>query len=249
VATDVGEVLATPTAPNGIIWERLDDLGISWADYAIDLADIMLFPGYYYAKKDHVRTFPQFLTDCANGTLPQVSIISPGQKVYSEENPWDIQLGEAYSASIINAVMHGKAWEKTALLMTYDEHGGYYDHVPPPAAIEPDNIAPRIGPDDVQRGFDVYGPRVPGHIISPFAKKDYVSHVVHDHTSILKFIETKFNLGAMTYRDANADDLSDCFDFDRMAFREPPELDTPALRDGTSTLTPEVPPVPQPVPA
>src|SRR5262249_50231591 len=160
---------------------------------------------------------------------------SPGQRTYTEENPSDIQLGEAYSHSIINAVMSGKNWSKTAMFFTYDEHGGYYDHVAPPAAIPPDDIAPRLAPGDPPRAFDHYGPRVPGHVISPFARKDYVSHVVHDHTSILKFVETKFNLPSLTARDANADDLLDCFDFKKAAFREPPELPKPGLPSSGSS--------------
>jgi phospholipase C len=239
VSTDVAEVVATPTAPNGVIWERLDDHGISWLDYCIDLPDIFLFPTYGTQKQDHVKHFADFLSDCLHGTLPQVSIISPGDTTYTEESPADVQNGEAYSASIINAVMNSPAWEKTVLFFTYDEHGGYYDHVPPPPAIAPDNIAPRItAPPDQPGGFDRYGMRVPGFVISPFAKANYVSHVVHDHTSILKFIETKFNLEAMTFRDANADDLLDTLDFVNVPFREPPTLPAPGLQASGSTCQP-----------
>ncbi len=85
--------------------------------------------------------------------------------------------------------------------------------------------------------FDRYGMRVPGIVISPFAKANYVSSVVHDHTSILKFIETKWNLEAMTYRDANADDLLDCFDFDAVDFREPPGLPSPGVPATGSTCS------------
>ncbi len=230
VSTDINEVLATPDAPNGLIWDRLDANGISWLDYAIDLADIYLFPNFAAANSSHIRTFDDFLTDCANGTLPQVSIISPGGTTYSEEAPADVQNGEAYSSSIINSVMHGPAWEKTVLFFMYDEHGGYYDHVPPPAAVAPDAIAPRITvPPDQPGGFDQYGMRVPAVVVSPFAKSNYVSHVVHDHTSVLKFIETKFNLGALTLRDANADNLLDTLDFANPGFMTPPTLPDPGL--------------------
>ena len=237
ITSDPHEVLAIPNVPNGCIWERFEAHGITWADYAVDLADILLFQDFYKSHAKKVKRFEDFLLAAQTGTLPQVSIISPGHHVYSEEDPSDIQLGEAYSASIINALMQGPAWEKTALFFMYDEHGGYYDHVPPPAAIAPDNIPPNTEPGDEPGGFDWYGFRVPALVISPFAKKDYVSHVVHDHTSVLKFLETKFNLGALTYRDANADDLLDCFDFAAMAFREPPELPAPGLRASGSTCS------------
>ena len=126
--------------------------------------------------------------------------------------------------------MHSPAWPKTALLFMYDEHGGYYDHVAPPAAIPPDDIPPAVAPaPGAPAAWNSYGLRVPAYVISPFAKRDYVSHVVHDHTSVLRFIETKFNLGALTRRDANADNLLDCFDFRRAAFLEPPTLAAPGL--------------------
>ncbi len=242
ISSDVNEVIANPNVPNGNIWERLDAHGITWADYTIDLADIMLFVDFYGDHLDKVKTYEDFLLAAQTGTLPQVSIISPGHAIYSEEDPNDIQLGEAYSSAIVNALMHGPAWEKTALFFMYDEHGGYYDHVPPPPAIAPDDIPPNTTvPPDEPGGYDQYGVRVPAIVISPYAKRDYVSSVVHDHTSVLKFIETKFNLGAMTYRDANADDLLDCFDFTAMAFREPPTLPAPGLPATGSTCS-DVPP-------
>jgi len=239
VSTNVQEVVATPVAPNGVIWERLDAHGISWADYAVDLADIALFPGWSSSHGDKVKTFNDFLLDCANGTLPQVSIISPGDQKWSEEDA-DVQNGEAYSSSLINAVLHSPAWSKTVLFFTYDEHGGYYDHVPPPPAVAPDDILPRITvPPDQPGAFDRYGFRVPSVVVSPFAKKGYVSSVVHDHTSILKFIETKFNLGALTYRDANADDLLDTLDFANPGFLDPPVLPAPGLPATGSACQPQ----------
>ena len=238
VSTDVNEVLAFPDAPNGLIWDRLDDNGITWKDYVIDIADIMLFPNFYLDNKSQVFTFDKFLYDAAAGTLPQVSIISPGATAYSEEPSNDVQLGEAYSSSIINAVMHGPQWPNTAMFFMWDEHGGYYDHVPPPPAVAPDAIGPHINvPPDQPGAFDQYGMRVPGIVISPFAKAKYVSHLVHDHTSVLKFIETKWNLAPLTYRDAAADDLLDCFDFANPGFMDPPELPAPGVPATGSTCS------------
>ncbi len=248
LTTDIDEVLATPDAPNGVIWDRLNAHGITWTDYGVDLFDILLFPTFYAKNTAHTKPWQQFLTDCRNDTLPQVSIISPGNTTYTEESPADVEMGEAFSAVLINALMQSPAWEKTVMFFTYDEHGGYYDHVAPPRAIAPDGIAPRYKPTDPQgppSPFEMYGPRVPGFVVSPFAKKDHVSHVVHDQTSILKFIETKFNLGAMTYRDANADDLMDCLDIRAAAFRDPPTLAPPRLvPPAVSACQPGLPPLP-----
>ena len=242
VSTDPQAVIASPDAPNGTIWDRLNDHGISWRDYAFDLPDVLLFPKVQAQNKDKIKNIPQFLADCASGNLPQVSIVSPGFERYTEENPHDVQLGEAYSARIINAVMDSPAWEKTVMFFTYDEHGGFYDHVPPPPAVAPDSIPPNISvPPDEPGGFDMYGFRVPSFVISPFAKANTVSSTTYDHTSILKFIETKFNLGALTFRDANANDLLDALDFDNPGHLQPPTLAEPGLGDGESQCEPGVP--------
>ncbi len=245
ISTDTSKVPLMPHPAGGTIWDKLNAHGISWTDYAFDLPDVLLFPQTFSANVDKIKHFPQFLSDCAAGTLPSVSIVSPGVAAYTEENPADIQLGEAFSSSVINAVMHSPAWPKTALLFMYDEHGGYYDHVAPPAAIPPDDIRPAVAPaPGAPAEWNIYGLRVPAYVISPFAKRDYVSHVVHDHTSVLRFIETKFNLGALTRRDANADNLLDCFDFRRAAFLEPPTLAAPGLPATGSACSPEIPPPP-----
>jgi phospholipase C len=146
----------------------------------------------------------------------------------SEENPEDIQLGEQFVAAVVSAVMKSPVWHKTLLVWLYDEHGGYYDHVPPAAAIPPDNIAPDIGPSDQPGGYNLYGPRVPVVVVSPFAKPAAVTNVVHDHTSVLATIEQQWNLPALTYRDANAATLADFLDPSVMSFREPPTLAKPA---------------------
>jgi phospholipase C len=246
VSTDVARVAAMPPPPNGTIWDKCNAFGIPWRDYVWDLPDIALFPQLWSANADKVRPFTQFLADCRAGTLPSVSIVSPGAARYSEENPADVQLGEAYSASIVNAVMQSPAWPKTVLLFMYDEHGGYYDHVPPPRAVPPDDIAPDVEPmPGVPAAWDHYGLRVPAFVVSPFAKRRYVSHVVHDHTSVLRFIETKFNLGALTRRDANASTLRDCLQLHgRPPFIEPPVLAAPGRPATGSTCEPDVPPPP-----
>jgi len=142
--------------------------------------------------------------------------------------------------------MHGPGWPRTVLLFMYDEHGGYYDHVPPPAAVPPDDIPPAVAPTpDAPAAWNQYGLRVPAFVISPYSKHGFVSHKVHDHTSVLRFIETKFNLGALTRRDANATNLLDCLDFNRPpAFLEPPTLDAPGLPATGSLCSPTIPPPP-----
>src|SRR6202040_1810200 len=100
----------------------------------------------------------------------------------------------------------------------------YFDHVNPPAAIAPDNIPPDITASDPQGGYDIYGMRVPAVVVSPYARANDVTNVVHDHTSVLATIERQWNLPALTNRDANAATIMDFLDTSTMAFAEPPSL-------------------------
>jgi phospholipase C len=238
-ATALGQVgdplpgLNDPPPPNGTIFDRLDDHRISWKDYFVDLPTVALFPYQLTKNVGNVVPVADFFIDCALGTLPSVSLVDPQSSMGSEESPQDVTIGAAYASAIINAVLHSPAWKDTMLVFTYDEHGGYYDHVPPPAAMKPDSIPPDIHvPPDQPGAYDRYGFRVPTVIVSPWAKRNYVSHVVHDHTSILKLIETKWNLPAMTYRDANASNLLDSLDLSapEPAFAAPPALPSPNLQ-------------------
>ena len=136
-----------------------------------------------------------------------------------------MQFGDQFMGKVVNAVMSSPNWPPTMLIWTYDEHGGYYDHVPPPPAVPPDDIPPALKPGDPPGGFDRYGFRVPSGVVSPYAKKNFVSHTVYDHTSILKTVEEKWNLPALTRRDANANSLFDMLDLQKKpAFLKPPKL-------------------------
>ncbi|MCU1450395.1 MAG: Phosphoesterase family protein [Acidimicrobiales bacterium] len=227
-----------PPPPTGTIFDRLNAHGISWKDYFVDAPEVALFPYLLTTSPGKAVPVADFFVDAAAGTLPSFSLVTPPAVAPgSEENPQNIQLGEVFASSVITAAMHGAAWDKTLLVFTYDEGGGYYDHVPPPVAVAPDNIPPDTHvPPDQPGGYDRYGFRVPTVVVSPFAKPNYVSHVVHDHTSILRLVETKWNLGAMTYRDANASNLLDMVDLaSRPAFIDPPLLPLPSQVTNPST--------------
>ena len=233
------DALLAPPPPHGTIFERLNAHGITWRNYYNDLPGTAVIPSVYTQNtKNFVKGTSHFITDAAAGNLPSFCMVDPNFSHQSEEDPQDIRVGEQFAAGIINAVLQGPAWDKTLLIWTYDEHGGYYDHVPPPLAIKPDNIPPDIHvPPDLPAAYNQYGFRVPAVIVSPYARRDYVSHVVHDHTSILKLIETKWNLPALTYRDANADNLLDSLDLKSApAFRDPPKLPDPGLPASANTM-------------
>ncbi len=232
IVSTTNEALVAPPPPNGTIFERLDAHGVPWLDYASDAPQLAILASMFGAFSGHIAKIDRFYADARAGTLPFLSLVDPPFGAEgSEENPQDIRVGEAFVAKVVRAVLDSPAWPKTVLIWCYDEHGGYYDHVVPPRAIPPDSIPPAIHvPPDLPGGYDRYGFRVPAVIVSPYARKHYVSHVLHDHTSILKLIETKWNLPALTFRDANADNLLDSLDLDarRPAFLDPPDLPAPA---------------------
>ena len=142
----------------------------------------------------------QVLTDIANGQLAQVSWVIPDGKA-SDHALGNDGSGPSWVASIVNAIGGSAYWANTAIIITWDDWGGWYDHVPPTVV----NDGTSWG-----SGY-VYGFRVPLIVVSPYARTAYISHVKHDFGSILKLIETTFHLASLGYADAPADDLSDCF--------------------------------------
>ena len=242
-ATSIGQVNDTLPAltdypANGTIFDRLDAVGVSWRDYYTTLPTVELYPALYLKNKGtKVVPITQFFTDAAAGTLPGVALVEPNYGTTSEEDPQNIASGEQFSASVVNAVMSGPAWSKTLLIWVYDEHGGYYDHVPPPPALAPDNIPPSV-PDgeSAYNGFAQYGFRVPCAVVSPWARPWHVSHRTFDHTSICALVEAKWNLPAMTLRDANAHNMLDMLDLRYPAFLTPPTLARPLVDTDPNAL-------------
>jgi phospholipase C len=225
----------TAYPPNGTIFDHLDDAGITWKDYCSTLGTVLstteLYPELYARNvATNVLGIEHFFEHAAAGQLPGFSLVEPNYLLGSEEAPQNIAVGEHFAARVINAVINGPGWERTLLIWTYDEHGGYYDHVPPPPAIAPDDIPPNTPPGvPAYNGFAQYGFRVPCAVISPWARPGYVSHQIYDHTSICALVEAKWNLPAMTRRDANANAMLDMLDLQQPAFLKPPALAQPHL--------------------
>jgi len=178
-----------------------------------------------------------FENDVANGTMPQVALIDPATPASLDEHgsdtdqyPVDIQLGANYISGLINSVMQSSAWQDSLVIFTFDEHGGFYDHVPVQPEPSPDGIKPVDLPPAAicatQSGptcdFTWTGYRVPLLVISPYTKKNYVSHTVMDTTAILKFIETRYGLAALNARDAAQPLMTEFFDFNNPSWMVPP---------------------------
>jgi len=243
-------LLATPA--NGTIFDLLTAFGISWADYTASYptgTTAELYPLDDAAPTAvHQKSFDQFFSDCADGTLPAFSLLDPDYSTQSQENPQDMAAGERLLAQVVTALGASPAWSSTLLVIAYDEHGGYYDHVPPPPALAPDAVAPVVQPGQLAYdGFWRYGFRVPAVVVSPYVRPAAVTSVLHDHTSILAMVERKWNLPALTYRDANANDLTDFLDMQAMASGEPTFPSMPALPPpGASSCPDPMPAIPPP---
>jgi phospholipase C len=263
MTNDIGGNQNTPflmTPPNGTIFNQLTSHGISWTNYSAVISvtneSMNLYPTsdlQYDSTK--VKSMAQFAADAKAGTLPAFTFIDPDYSTTSQENPQNISLGETFLQGVVEAIGSSPAWRKTVLIINYDEHGGYYDHVPPPAALAPDDVAP-VPPQGEQAydGFTRYGFRVPSIVVSPYSKTDYVSHMVYDHTSVLAFLEHKFNLPHLTKRDANANNMFDFLDLTAIAKSKPNFPEFPSMpKPGDFTCTPgqpgTIPPAaPKPIP-
>lgn len=186
------------------IADSLQNANVSWKYYASPPGDF----GYVWSSFDaikHIRNSSlwaknvlpdtQFAADARNGSLPAVSWLTT-IAARSEHPPNSACAGENWIVSQINAIMQGPDWNSTAIFLTWDDYGGFYDHVPPPRR-------------------DIYGlgPRVPLLIISPYAKHGYITHTTYEFSSVLKFIETRFRLSGLTLRDRISTNMLDSFNF------------------------------------
>ena len=206
------------------IFELMDNAHISWKIY--EGGKNTYFSFFVYSKTHSANVVPlsQYFTDVQNGTLPQVAYIETGVEDTNGSTPssvdehptGNIQVGAQFSEKLITALMNSPSWKDSVFIQTYDEGGGVYDHVPPIPVPNPDGIPPNLNigqtvhtPGD----FTFSGFRVPMFLVSPFAKKNFVSHTPMDYTAVLKLVETRFSLPNLTARDASMPDMTEFFDF------------------------------------
>lgn len=201
------------------IWDRLATAGVDGRYFFNDIPFTALWGPKHLGI---TRPYTEFLTLCETGLLPQVSLVDPrfideASGTSNDDHPHaDIRNSEAFLNQVYTAVTNSPAWQSTVLIITFDEWGGFFDHVAPP-------LGP-IPPGDAALGSDGrLGFRVPAIVISPFARRGYVGRREFDHTSVLKLIEWRWNLGPLTVRDATANNLAAILDFDQ------PDLSAPVL--------------------
>jgi len=211
--TDAAKLL--PPQEGVTIGDRLSDKGVSWAWYSGGWNDALagkpdaLFqfhhqPFAYFkqfgdgtdARKEHVKDEADLLAAIADGSLPAVSFWKPIGAENEHPGYANVATGDHKVATVLQKIEQSPLWAGTAVIITYDENGGFWDHVAPPK-------------------IDGWGPgaRVPTLIVSPFAKQGFVDHTQYDTTSILRFIEHRFDLQPVGSRDAAANDLTNAFAF------------------------------------
>jgi phospholipase C len=185
--------------------DLLDAKGITWRYYAPGPTTDSFFLISAYQAIRHIRfgsdwaqdvisPETQVLTDIAAGKLAQVTWIVPSFN--NSDHPGAPPQGPDWVASIVNAIGKSQFWNSTTIFIAWDDWGGFYDHVPPPQT------------DDMGLGF-----RVPVIVVGPYARRGYVSHVTHESSGFLRYMEEVFNLPSLGTRDTNADDFRDCFDY------------------------------------
>jgi phospholipase C len=180
--------------------DLLEERDISWKYYTSDSPYFQIFPAiphiHYGPMSRKIVDSGEFLTDLAAGGMPAVTWLLPPTPESDHPGYGALCDGENWSVRMINAIMSSPEWRNTAIFLTWDDFGGFYDHVPPPH-------------------LDVYGygPRVPLIVISPYAKRGFVFSEVADFSSMLRFAERIHRLPALTARDRDANDLLGAFDF------------------------------------
>jgi phospholipase C len=197
--TGIEKTKVKPCFEHPTIMDLLDAKHVSWRYYNAASTGFWSAPDairhlrYGSDWKNVIAPETTIKSDIAAGTLPAVSWVTP-TAAESDHAASNNGSGPAYVASIVNAVGQSKYWNTTAIFITWDDWGGWFDHVPP------------LMYNKYEGGF-----RVPLIVVSPYAKKAYVSHVQHQQSSILHYIESTFTLGTLGHADLRADDLSDCF--------------------------------------
>ena len=184
------------------IFDELQSSGVSWRYYAQQYASgwnpLPVFKSFVAnpSLMKGIGDTSALASDIVAGKLPSVIYVMPQDERVSEHSPQNVTAGQDWVVGLVDQIMQSQFWRSSAVFITWDDYGGWYDHVPPPQVD-------KYG----------YGFRVPCLIISPYAKQGFIDPTLADHSSILKFIETVFNLRPLAARDAAASNLLEAFDF------------------------------------
>src|SRR5262249_47285939 len=230
-ATSFGHI-RPDNAPTGTFWQqptifdKLDQAGISWKYYYQDNSVYLAQWSTWQRSSSKVLSISNWYNDVNNeATLPKVIFIERGGQSGIDEHPNNnIQTGAANTRKILDALMNSPSWATSAFILTFDEGGGLFDHVPPATVPKPDSIAPMLRTGDQPGDFNQTGIRVPLMVVSPWSKPNFVSHRAGVLPSILRLIGGRFGVGILSARDAAADDMTEFFDFTSPHCLPPPPL-------------------------
>jgi len=228
--TSFGHIFPDTPPPGGwtqpTIFDRLDAANVSWRYYYQDNGSYL--PQWSTYQRDAKKMFPisSWYNDVQNeASLPSVIFIERAGPSGLDEHPGNnIQLGEANTKKIIDGLMNSPSWASSVFILSYDEAGGLYDHVLPASAVPPDDIPPMLKAGDQPGDFAHIGFRIPIVVVSPWVRPNFVSHTWRDLTSVLRLIEVRFKVPALTARDATADNMLEFFDFGTPHWSTPPSL-------------------------
>ncbi len=227
-----------PATTQGEHWENIFDRaeahGISVGYYSIDLPFALL---YGVRALNWIRPVSQFYADAAAGTLPNICFVDPafldgggGDGLSGDEHPHgDIRIGQAYQSDVVGAFVDSPQWHRGVIFANYDEWGGFFDHVSP-VKVPDDRESPILWRDFGRTGF-----RIPGIMVSPYARRNHVGHQTVTHESILKLISYRFRLGWLNRRHRYASNIGYSFDWANPNF-DPPQLPT-VLPPATTSCT------------
>jgi len=194
------------------IFTRVEEAGRDWANYYGNAPFSMLAPGRALVQTNY-QPIEEFFRQAEHGTLPSLVWLDPIYGRNDDHPPCHPVAGQVFVGSIYEALAQSPQWERTLFIVSYDEHGGFFDHVPPPTTDD----------DRVEEGFGQLGFRVPALITGPFVKQGYCSSQVYDHSSVLAFLENLWALEPLTARDAAANNLMDTLDPQRLLDNDPAE--------------------------
>src|SRR4051794_34728852 len=231
------ETQFTTGFPDNTIFAALDKAGVSNRYFFNDVPVAALWGP---SRLSNAGSIAEYYARCASGTLPSVSYVDPnfagsvgeGPGLSGDEHPHgDVRAGQAFMSDVVHAFLESPQFKRGALFIVYDEWGGFFDHVAPPRV-------PDIRNDpDPNKDFGQMGFRIPAVLVSPYARRGYVTHSTYGFESILKMIEYRYALQPLTTRDAYAPNIARAFDW-----RSKPRLDIPQLPDPAETVSVACPP-------
>jgi phospholipase C len=236
-----------PAGTLGNQWETLFDRALK--SNPANLPGIGLTARYYNSDLpfsavwgprgvEWTRPVADYYADCAAGTLPNITFVDPpfrdgggGDGISADEHPLgDVRLGQAFMSDVVHAFMESPNWERGALFIVYDEWGGFFDHVRPPS------VPDARGSTNINQDFGLMGYRIPAVVVSPFANRGAVSHLLCGFESIIKLVTYRFGLGSLTTRDYQANNIGLTMNWASPNFERPDLPDPERIVSNPCTL-------------